>query len=247
MTPGIDLSCDLGEAADDAQQVVEDALWPLITSANVACGAHAGDERTMRHAAALARRQNVRLGAHPSYPDRENFGRRTLKIDPAVLRESITTQIRALAAIAGTLTHVKPHGALYNDAHHDSVLARTISDAVTDCGRPAMVCSADSALFQAAGEKGLVRIAEAFADRRYQPDGSLVPRSQPDALLLDVNEAAAQALSLARDGTVTASNGEKVRIRFSTLCIHSDMENSVERLQAIRARLSSAGFSFGPP
>lgn len=231
----IDLSCDLGEASDAAQQRVEDALWPLITSANVACGAHAGDERTMRHAAALARRHGVRIGAHPSYPDRENFGRRSIAIEPGVLHQSLQEQIEQLSAIVGTLTHIKPHGALYNDAHHDQSLARTIADVVAGFGKLAIVCPPESALFRAAGEKGLPRIAEGFADRCYRADGSLVPRSLPDALLLDVNEAAEQALSLAKQG------------RFSTLCIHSDMENSVERLRAIRSRLEAEGFSFGPP
>ena len=231
----IDLSCDLGEAANEDQQRVEDALWPLITSANVACGAHAGNERTMSHAAAMARRHGVRIGAHPSYPDRENFGRRSLKIDAGALRESLKDQIEALSAIVGVLTHVKPHGALYNDAHHDQSLAQTIADVVAGLGRLAIVCAPESALFRAATKKNLPRIAEGFADRRYQSDGSLVPRSHPDALVLDVNEAAEQALSLTMQG------------RFSTLCIHSDMENSVERLGAIRSRLEAEGFSFGPP
>lgn len=241
----IDLSCDLGEVSNAAQQQIEDALWPMITSANVACGGHAGDEKTMRHAAELARRHGVQLGAHPSYPDREGFGRKSMKIDPAVLRDSLVEQISALEAIA-RIQHVKAHGALYNDAHHDDDLALVIAEAVAEVrGDLAVVCSAESAMFRVAGHLSLRRIAEAFADRRYQGDGSLVPRSRPDALLLDSAAAAEQALMLAERGKAIADDGEVIRIALDTICVHGDMPNSVERLQAIRARLTAEGFSFG--
>src|SRR5688500_369277 len=189
MAGSIDLSCDLGEAAEEKQQAIEDALWPLITSANVACGAHAGNATTIRHAIEQARDHGVRLGAHPSYPDRANFGRVTMNIPPRDLRRSLLEQMMTLREMAGTITHVKPHGALYNDAHHDADLARIVIDAIgeVDSGL-AVVASADSWLFRAAGEARLPVIAEAFGDRRYRADGSLVPRSRPDALLLDVDD-----------------------------------------------------------
>jgi UPF0271 protein len=248
MAGSIDLSCDLGEAAGEEQQAIEDSLWPLITSANVACGAHAGNEATMRHAIERARDHGVRLGAHPSYPDRANFGRLTMKIPPRDLRRSLLEQMTTLREMAGTMTHVKPHGALYNDAHHDADLARIVIDAIgeVDPGL-AIVASADSWLFRAATEANLGTVAEAFGDRRYCADGSLVPRSRPDALLLDVDEAADQALSLSANGTVNSDDGRTIRIVSRTICIHGDMERSVERLQRIRERLSAAGFWFAAP
>jgi UPF0271 protein len=231
----IDLSCDLGEAASDEEERVEAALWPLITSANVACGGHAGDASTMRRAVARARAHAVALGAHPSYPDREHFGRRTMAIPRPRLVESLVEQVRALEAAARPagvfVTHVKPHGALYNDAHRDRALADAIVEAVTAAGpRLAIVGTESSALLAAARQAGMKTIAEAFADRRARPDGSLVPRREPDALVLDPGAAAAQAVSLAE--------------RAETICIHSDTPRAVERLQAIRAALAAAGYAF---
>jgi UPF0271 protein len=248
MAGSIDLSCDLGEAAEEKQQAIEDALWPLITSANVACGGHAGNPATMQHAIKQARDHAVRLGAHPSYPDRANFGRVTIQIPPRELRHSLLEQMRTLRKMAGPMTHVKPHGALYNDAHHDADLARIVIDAIGEVD-PAMaiVASADSWLFRAATEANLPAIAEAFGDRRYRADGSLVPRSRPDALLLDRDEAADQALSLAAKGTVISDDGRTIRVVTRTICIHGDMDRSAERLQRIRERLSAAGFVFEAP
>lgn len=241
----VDLSCDLGEASTAEERQVEEALWPLITSANVACGGHAGNDESMRDAAQKAVRFNVLLGAHPSYPDRENFGRKSIRMDPDALRASLAAQIRALADIAGALSHVKPHGALYNDAHQDVALARVIVEAVSEVSRTiAVVASSRSALYQAAGDAGLRVVAEAFGDRRYRADGSLVPRGEPDALLLDPEDAAAQAESLATRGTVETATGTAIDIPFATLCIHADMPRSVERLTAIRSRLAAAGFDF---
>lgn len=243
----IDLSCDLGEAADPAQQRVEDALWPLITSANVACGGHAGDPTTMRHAWAMSRQYGVRIGAHPSYPDRQEFGRRSIKLAPEELQRSLVEQIRALMTVTeGAIHHVKPHGALYNDAHHDEDLARTIAAAIAQAGpRLAVVTTAASALYRAAVAERLPTIAEAFADRRYQRDGSLVPRSRDDALLLDPDAAAEQAVRLTRFGTVLADDGSEVSVPFATICVHGDLKGAVQRLRRIRKRLSEEGFSFG--
>jgi UPF0271 protein len=241
---GVDLSCDLGEAADPRQQEIEDALWPLITSANVACGGHAGDASTMQHAVRMASRHGVNLGAHPSYPDRESFGRRSMKLPPDELQHSLVKQIRDLQSLAADgVRHVKPHGALYNDAHHDEELARTVVTAIVEAdARLAVVSAASSALFRAAAAAGLPTIAEAFADRRYRRDGSLVPRSRPDALLLDVDAAAEQAVSLARSGTVIADDGSEILVPFATICVHGDMDGAVARLQKIRERLRRAGF-----
>ncbi|HEX8254552.1 MAG TPA: LamB/YcsF family protein, partial [Thermoanaerobaculia bacterium] len=161
------LSADLGEGSPG-----EDELWPLIDMANVACGGHVGDAHSMREAARLARQHNVRLGSHPSYPDREHFGRRSLAIAPSALRASLVEQLSALRAFAA-IEHVKPHGALYNDAHKNRALADVIVDAMRDVDLAlAIVAPADSQMATAAREAGLRVIAEAFADRRYEPAGS---------------------------------------------------------------------------
>ena len=228
----IDLSADLGEGSPH-----EAEIWPLIHSANVACGGHVGDETSMREAAQLAQRFNVRLGAHPSYPDRENFGRRSLSISPASLRESLVAQLSSLRDIAGKLHHVKPHGALYNEAHHDRALATLIVDALRAVDDElALVCGATSQMAAAAHAAHTPVIREAFADRRYAPDGSLTPRSDP-AALLSVEEAAEQAELLMEDGVVITSDGTTLLVPFDTLCIHADMDHAIERLGAIRARL----------
>ena len=213
----IEISCDLGELSPDFER----PIWPLIDAANVACGGHAGDDSTMRNAIAMARQHKVIVGAHPSYPDRENFGRQSMRMDPASLRRTLTEQIEALRAI-GTIQRVKAHGALYNDAHRDRKLADILVQVVLDVDPSlALVAIDTSQMATAAREAGLRVIREAFADRGYQPDGSLIPRGQPGALL-GIQEAAEQAMHLDAD----------------TICIHADMEGSLERLRAIRQRLA---------
>jgi 5-oxoprolinase (ATP-hydrolysing) subunit A len=229
----VDLSADLGEGSPG-----EDELWPLITSANVACGGHVGDSESMREAARLAKQHGVRLGAHPSYPDRENFGRKSLQMDPAALRASLVAQLDALRAFA-PIEHVKPHGALYNDAHKNRALADVIIEAMRDVDPAlALVAPDHSQMSAAARAAGTPVIREAFADRRYEPDGSLTPRSIPGSTLT-IEEAAAQAALLANEDAVIARDGSRIAIAFDTLCIHADMENAVERLRAIRTLLSS--------
>jgi UPF0271 protein len=223
----IDLSADLGESAPD-----EDAIWPLITSANVACGGHIGDAASMQHAAARALALGVKLGAHPSYPDRANFGRVSMSIAPAALRASLISQIESLRAF-GPLHHVKPHGALYNDAHRDRALAEVVISSLQGL---AVVCPDHSQMAAAARAATVPVIREAFADRRYEPDGSLTPRKIP-ASLLTVEEAAAQAALLVTDGVVIARDGTRIPIAFDTLCIHADMADALPRLRAVHARI----------
>lgn len=245
----IDLSCDLGEAHDPASEQVESDIWPLITSANVACGGHTGDRTSMQRAVEHARQRNVSLGAHPSYPDRQNFGRTSLSISPSALVASLIEQLSLLGAIAEEggirISHVKPHGALYNDSHHDAAISSSIVEAVRQFDPAvAVVCSTRSVLFKACSAAGLRTVAEGFGDRKYREDGSLTPRSRPDALLLDRELAASQALSLARGEPVVTSEGGTVSVTAQTICIHSDMEGAVERLRAIRGVLSAEGFQF---
>ena len=227
----VDLSADLGEGSPG-----EDEIWPLITSANVACGGHVGDEDSMREAARLAREHNVRLGAHPSYADRENFGRKSLDITPAALRASLVTQLQALRAFA-PIEHVKAHGALYNDAHKNRALAEVIVEAMRDVDTTlALVAPDHSQMAAAAREAGTRVIREAFADRRYERDGSLTPRAVAGSTL-SVEEAAAQAELLAREHVVIARDGSRLAIEFDTICIHADMPGALERLIAIHFRL----------
>jgi 5-oxoprolinase (ATP-hydrolysing) subunit A len=232
----IDLSADLAEGAPD-----EDQIWPMITSANVACGGHVGNQQSMTAAVRLARRYGVRAGAHPSYPDPANFGRKSMAMPPTALRASLVEQIKALRAIAARdgvpLHFVKPHGALYNDAHKDVVLAGIIIEAIREVdSNMAIVCPNASEMATAARASGTPVIREAFADRRYNADGSLLNRSIAGSLL-GVAEAADQAAMLARERAAIAVDGSRVPIAFDTLCVHADMEHAVERLRAIRKRL----------
>ncbi len=217
----------MGEGAPD-----EDQIWPLIDSANIACGGHTGDDQSMRAAFERASALGIRAGAHPSYPDRTNFGRVTMSIPRETLRDSLTAQIAALSS-NGPLHHVKPHGALYNDAHRDRELAQTVIDAA---GGLAIVCGDMSQMAIVAREHGLRVIREAFADRRYEPDGSLMSRKLAGSLLT-IEEAVQQVQSLVSEGTVIARDGSRVEIPFDTICIHADMEHAAARLRAIRSAI----------
>jgi UPF0271 protein len=238
-----ELSADMGEGAPD-----EESLWPLLDAANVACGGHTGDVASMTHAVARAREHNVILGAHPSYPDRENFGRRSMSMSPEALHATLVEQIRALYGLAcgtdtpvcpahpkGPLRRVKPHGALYNDAHHGAPLARTIIDAILAIDPTlAIVAPNDSQMAHAARAANIPVIREAFADRRYNPDGSLVSRKEPGSLLT-VDESVAQVESLTKHGTVIARDGTPIPIPFDTICLHADLEGALHRVLALKS------------
>jgi 5-oxoprolinase (ATP-hydrolysing) subunit A len=244
----IDLSADVGEGPD----AVEHALMPHITSANIACGAHAGDEETMRETAMLALHHGVNIGAHPGYPDREGFGRRDIDIDTAELKHSLRSQLETLAAVVrdvdGRIRHVKPHGALYNKAAVDRRLADIVAGVVHAWRSDmVMVGPADSQLSLAAQAVGLKTLAEGFADRAYQPDGSLVPRSHEDAMLVSPEHAAAQALAIVREGQVQLMGGGWVAVRARTICLHGDAPGVLERLDAVRSALLRAGVVIRAP
>ena len=222
-----DLNCDMGELEDAAHEA---ALMEHITSANIACGAHAGDEGTMERTARLALERGVRIGAHPSYPDRANFGRVEMSLPPDAIEDAVLGQLRRLEEVVRTLggqiTHVKPHGALYNVAARDAEVARAIGAAVGKWGGAASVFGlAGSAALDLWREMGLTPVAEGFADRRYEPDGSLRPRKFADALITEPEEAAAQAVRLAREG------------RAQTVCVHGDTPGAVAIARACRRAL----------
>jgi 5-oxoprolinase (ATP-hydrolysing) subunit A len=243
MSPVIDFNCDLGEGiGDDA------ALMPHISSASIACGWHAGDATSMQQTVALCVAHGVAIGAHPSLPDREGFGRRELPITPAQVHALTLYQIGALAAFAhaaGTrLHHVKPHGALYNLAARDRAIADAIATAIRDFDRGLVLYGLAQGALTAAGEALGLRVAhEAFAERRYEPNGSLTPRSEPDAVIGDVDLAAQQVAQMLRARSVTARNGVSVPIRADTICLHGDRPDAAAFAAALRRAIEGAGFS----
>lgn len=241
----IDLNADVGEGFDDAP------LLAVLTSASVACGGHAGDERTMAETVEAALRVGVSIGAHPSYPDREGFGRRDLDLDREELRRSIREQVLALGCVverAGArLAHVKPHGALYNRSARDRGVAETVVRAVAGVDpRLRVVALAGSALVAAARDAGLVAVEEGFADRRYAADGSLAPRRLAGALIEDATDAAEQALGIVLRREAVAIGGARVAVRADTLCVHGDTPGAAAIARAVRSRLEGAGIEVAP-
>ncbi|HZT38009.1 MAG TPA: 5-oxoprolinase subunit PxpA [Bryobacteraceae bacterium] len=247
----IDLNCDMGEIAADIDNGAQELLMPHITSANIACGGHAGDESTMRATVEQAQRWRVAIGAHPGYPDRANFGRLELDLPLEAVADCVYRQIATLAAVAkrcgATLAHVKPHGALYNLAARDGALARAIADgAARFSRRVVLVGLAGSPMVDAFRRAGFRTAAEAFADRRYEPDGSLRSRRLPDALITDPETAARQALSIAREGKVIASDGSEIPIAADTICIHGDTPGAAKIAEAVARTLREAGLRLRP-
>jgi UPF0271 protein len=243
----VDLNADVGEAFGAWSMGDDEALLTCVTSANVACGFHAGDPRVMERTVALCARHGVAVGAHPGYPDLRGFGRRRLSLDAAEVEADVLYQIGALAAFARAhgvpMTHVKPHGALYNQAAEDEALAGAIARAVARFSPDLVLVGLASSdpMRRAAQGAGLRFAAEAFADRRYNASGTLVSRSLPGALLGDTRAVAAQALTIARDGVVAAADGSAVRLAADTLCLHGDTLGAVANARAVRAALEAAG------
>jgi len=241
----IDLNCDMGEIPEAIADGTQEALMRSITSVNVACGGHAGDEQTMRATIEQALRCGVAVGAHPGYPDRENFGRLELKMAPKEVAESVFEQVRALDEVAAgcgaRLVHVKPHGALYNQAVRNRELAEAIAAGVAQWRRDVvMVGLAGSPMLVVFREAGFVVAAEAFADRRYEPDGTLRSRKFEDALICDPQEAGRQAVGIVERGVVTASDGSEVAVAAQTICIHGDTPGAVEIAAVVTETLKLA-------
>lgn len=251
MTPSdslrrMDLNADLGEGSPHEAQVM-----PVVTSANVACGGHAGDEATMRASVRLAAAHGVEVGAHPGFPDREGFGRRALPCTPDEVTAFVTAQVRALQAVAAaegvTVAHVKPHGALYNLAARDGAVAAAVVRAVVACGVPVVYgLAGESALLEAARTAGLRGVGEGFADRGYAPDGTLWPRGQAGDLL-GADAAVAQGVEIAVRGAVRAVTGERVAVPARTLCLHGDGPEAAQVAGALRRALEAAGVRVVAP
>ena len=245
MTKTIDLNCDMGESFGAWTMGQDDAVLAHVTSANIACGFHAGDPATMRRTVAAAVARGVAIGAHPSLPDLAGFGRREMRVTPDETYSMTLYQIGALAAIAraagSTLHHVKPHGALYNMAAKDRALADAIASAVHDFDRALILVGlANSELPRAGEAAGLAVAHEAFADRRYEADGSLMARSKAGAVIDDPDAAVAQAVSIATRGEVEGPGG-MLRVRADTICVHGDRADAAVFARRLREALDAAG------
>ena len=229
----IDINCDLGEGIGN-----DELIMPYISSANIACGYHAGDANTMKQTVDLCKKYNVAVGAHPSFPDKENFGRTDMLLHPGEIYEMIIKQINGLEKVAMSadvpVHHVKPHGALYNMAARDKGLAPFVALALLDTNPKYILYGlSGSYLIKEAKNLGLKTVSEVFADRTYKDDGSLTSRNKPGALIEDTDAAVAQVLQMVKERTVTSVTGKKVPIVAETICIHGDGEHAVEFAKAV--------------
>ena len=247
----IDLNADLAESVERLANGSDAELMHYITSANIACGAHAGDAVTMEQTLELAQKFGLTVGAHPSYPDRENFGRVALDMPHADLTSSIHDQLTELATLAQRLeiplVHVKPHGALYHACNTDAEVARAVARAVLAVdSHLIMIGQAASSCLAIYREMGLRAVAEAFADRAYEPDGALRSRKLPGSLLEDPTAAAAQAENIVVRGVVVTTSGSELPLAAETLCMHSDTPGASAIARSVRERLTPAGIQIRP-
>lgn len=247
----LDLNCDMGEGFGAYAMGNDIAILDHVSSANIACGFHAGDPPTMRRIVGAALSKGVAVGAHPGLPDLQGFGRREMKITPAEAYAMVIYQVGALAgfvqAAGGRLNHVKPHGALYNMAVKDRALSQAIAQAVRDFD-PGLVYFglAGSVMIETAQALGLRTAGEVFADRSYQDDGSLTPRSQAGAMIEDEDQSLAQVRQML-GGSVTAQSGKTVALKADTLCLHGDQAGALDFARRIRAELGADGVQLRAP
>jgi UPF0271 protein len=236
----IDLNADLGEGGDGDAAILE-----VVTSASIACGFHAGDPVLMLHTCRAARAAGVRIGAHPSYLDRDGFGRRDMEVDPDELSASIAYQVGALEGLAGqartSVAFVKAHGALYNRAARDPDVGRALIDGA---GQRPLLVLAHSPLADLVLSSGRPVYREAFADRRYQADGALTPRSRPGAVLEDPEEVAAQAVAIATGVPIDTAEGGQLTVRCDSICLHGDSPGAVQAARSVRAALDREGVTL---
>ena len=248
----IDLNCDMGEAFGNYPMPNDDTLMDYITSANIACGFHAGDPEVMQHTVAMAVKKKVAIGAHPGLPDLQGFGRRDMKITPNEAYQMVLYQIGALSgfvkAAEGKLHHVKAHGALYNMAAKDVSLSRAIVQAVHDFDPTLILYGlAGSEMISAAKQVGITTAAEVFADRTYQNDGSLTPRTQVNALITDEQQAIDQVIMMVKHQRVISVNKKTVSLSAETLCLHGDGTHAVEFAKLINTKLKNEGIAVKAP
>ena len=247
----VDLNADLGEGFGESRLSEDHALLDLVSSANVACGFHAGDVMTMRDTVRAALERGVTIGAHPSYPDLPGFGRRELGLPAREIERHVEYQIRALADVCSLhgarIAYVKPHGALYNRAVWDAKVADAIVEGIKKTNPALSLLGLPTSEMSKAAERGRIQfVNEAFIDRAYRNDGTLVPRSEPNAVIHDVQSAVQRAMMLVRMRSITAQDGSEVRINAQSLCVHGDNPESVPMLRNLRARLEAAGVVVAP-
>lgn len=233
----IHINCDLGEGGDYDEQ-----LMPLISACNIACGGHAGTVETMQKTVALALENNVEIGAHPSYPDKENFGRKDLKMDPDKLKQSLVAQILSLKQVVesegGKLNHIKPHGALYNQAAKDPEVARIVIDAILEFDQKMLLYAPPKSVISQLAE-GRIKVAfEAFADRNYNEDYSLVSRRESNALIVQKEGVFDHLYMMFSEKKISCASGGKIACSATTYCLHSDTPNSVETLRYLKERFA---------
>jgi UPF0271 protein len=246
-----DINCDMGESFGAYEIGADEDVMPYVTSANIACGFHGGDPAVMRKTIAAAQAHGVAVGAHPGLPDLVGFGRRTMQVTPQEVYDMLIYQIGALLGFAkaarAPLRHVKPHGALYNMAAAQPALADAIARAVRDVDADLVLYGlAGSHLLAAAERAGIPSASEAFADRNYLHDGALVPRSRPDAMVHDADEAVRRVVRMVREGVVLDVEGEDIPIRADTICIHGDGPHAAEIARKLRDGLVAAGVEVAP-
>jgi UPF0271 protein len=244
----VDLNCDLGESFGAYTMGMDERILPFLTSANIACGFHAGDPGVMYRTVKLALKNKVAIGAHPGLPDLVGFGRRNMEISPREAYEMVIYQIGALygfvKAAGGRMRHVKPHGALYNMAAKRRDLAEAIAEAIYQVDPELILFGLSGSELVFAGEKiGLITAHEVFADRTYQIDGSLTPRKEPNALITDEQQAVAQVVRMVKEGTVLSQQGQDIAIKADTVCIHGDGAHALEFACKIREFLEKSSIT----
>lgn len=249
MAGKIDFNCDMGESFGMYKMGFDEEVIKHITSANIACGFHAGDPQWMRHTVKLAEDNGVAVGAHPSFPDLNGFGRRNMNATPDEVRNDVTYQVGALLAFTGgkKLQHVKPHGAMYNMAVDDESLAQAICQAILDVDpNMVLVALAESRWVKVAEDMGLRVAREIFADRALNSDGTLVPRSKPGSVIHDVNEVVERSVRMVTEGKAVSIDGRVIDVHADSLCLHGDTPGAVEMARAVRSGLEHAGVEVVP-
>ena len=249
MASKIDFNSDMGESFGMYKMGLDEEVIKYITSANIACGFHAGDSSWMHRTVRLAEEHGVAVGAHPSFPDLSGFGRRNMDVTPEEAKNDVVYQIGALQGFtkAKKLQHVKPHGAMYNQAVNDEALARAICEAVLEVDEEMiLVALAGSPWVIIAQDMGLRVAREVFADRALNPDGTLVARSQPGAVIHDIEEVVERSLTMVTEGRATAATGEQIEVQAESLCLHGDTPGALEMARALKEGLTAAGVEIVP-